>query len=308
MNKTNVANQQEQDIIIDGSHAIHKFKISDFVMITILVVLCATCIIPFLHLAAKSVSSNTMVISKKVYLWPKQFTWQAYSTVFKDGQLVHSMLYSILVTVIFTVLGLVATICAAYPLSRKRLKGRTVLTFIIMFTMYFSAGLIPEYLLLNNLKLLDSMWVLILPLIFSPYNFLIMKTFFRSSIPESLEESAYLDGATNIQVLTKIVLPLSKPIIATISLFLAVGRWNAFQDSKFYITSKSKHMVQYLLSLMVLSSGEAQVSINDASAITTTPEVLQAASIMFVTLPIICIYPFVQKYFVKGVMIGAVKG
>lgn len=307
--KRHSANKEKiQEVVSDGSRAINKFRISDFIMISVLILLCLTCILPFIHIAAKSVSSNTAVLSKKVYLWPIGFNLKPYISVFKDGQLVHSMIYSILVTVIFTVMGLFATIFAAYPLSRKRLKGRTLLTFIIMFTMYFGAGLIPEYLLLNNLKLLDSMWVLILPLIFSPYNFLIMKTFFQTSIPDSLEESAFLDGATDLQVLWKIIVPLSKPILATISLFLAVGRWNAFQDSKFYITSRSKHMIQYLLSLMVLSSGDAQISINEASAATTTPEVLQAASIMFVTIPIICIYPFVQKYFVKGVMIGSVKG
>lgn len=292
----------------DGSRAINKFKISDVVMIAVLVILCATCVIPFIHLLAKSMSSNTAVLSKSVYLWPKGFTLDAYTSVFKDGQLTQSMLYSILITLAFTVIGLIATVFAAYPLSRKRLKGRTFITFIIMFTMYFSAGLIPEYLLMDNLNLLDTPAVLIFPLAFAPYNFLIMKTFFLGSIPDSLEESAYLDGATNWQILCKIVLPLSKPILATIALFLAVGRWNAYSDSMYYITTKSKHMVQYLLYQMVLASGDVNVSMSEASAATTTPEVLQAASVMFVTIPIICIYPFVQKYFVKGTMIGAVKG
>lgn len=292
----------------DGTRAINKFKISDFIMMLVLLILCSTCIIPFVHLLAKSLSSNTAVLSKSVYLWPKGINLDAYVSVAKDGQLTWSMLYSILITIAFTGIGLIATIFAAYPLSRKRLKGRGFLTFIIMFTMYFSAGLIPEYLLMNDLHLLDNPLVLILPLAFAPYNFLIMRSFFASTIPVSLEESAYLDGASNLQILYKIVIPLSKPILATISLFLAVGRWNAFQDSKFYIVTKSRHMVQYLLSMMVLSSGDSTISINDASAAASTPEVLQAASVMFVTMPIICIYPFVQKYFVKGAMIGAVKG
>lgn len=290
----------------DGSRAINKFKVSDFVMMTILVVLCATCIIPFLHLLAKSISGNTAVLSKSVYLLPKDINFEAYKAVFNDGQLVHSMIYSVGVTLTFTVLGLIATVFAAYPLSRRRLKGRTVITFIIMFTMYFSAGLIPEYLLINDLHLLDNTWALILPLIFAPYNFLIMKTFFLGSIPDSLEESAYLDGASNIQILWKIVIPLSKPILATISLFLAVGRWNAYTDSMYYINTKSKHMIQYLLYQMVLASSD--ISLNDPNAAQMNSEVLQAASVMFVTIPIICIYPFVQKYFVKGAMIGAVKG
>lgn len=283
-------------------------RIGDFCIITFLTLLCLTCIIPFLHLLAKSLSSNEAVLAKSVYLLPKGLTLDAYTSIFKDGQLVHSMVYSALVTLIFAALGLATTIMAAYPLSRMRLVGRPVFTFIIMFTMYFGAGLIPEYLLMNKLHLLDNMWVLILPLIFSPYNFLIMKSFFLNSIPVSLEESAYLDGASNFQILTQIVLPLSKPILATIGLFLAVGRWNAFQDSKYYIITKSKHIIQYLLSLMVLSSADTSLSLQEATAAATTPEVLQAAAVMFATLPIICIYPFLQKYFVKGVMIGAVKG
>lgn len=291
----------------EGTHII-KFKFSDLLMMFILVLLCATCIIPFLHLLSKSVSSSSAVLARSVYLWPKGFNLDAYKSVFKDGQLTHSMMYSVVVTVVFTLLGLIATVFAAFPLSRKRLKGRAFFTLIIMFTMYFSAGLIPDYLRLNELNLLNKTLVLILPLIFAPYNFLIMKTFFQSSIPESLEESAYLDGATNSQFLWKIVIPLSKPILATTALFLAVGRWNSYQDSKFYITTKSKQMIQYLLYQMVLASGDTSVSMNEATAAATTPEVLQAASVMFVTLPIICIYPFVQKYFVKGVMVGAVKG
>ena len=219
------------------------------------------------------------------------------------------MIYSIIVTFIFTVLGMVVCTCAAYPLSKKRLKGRAFFTFILMFPMYFGASLIPTYLLFSNLGLLDNMWVLILPLIYSPYNMLIMKTNLQSSIPDSLEESAFLDGASNFQILTRIVLPLSKPILATLSLFYAVGRWNAYADNAYYIRSENLKMIQYKLSQLVSSAAEAQTAtLSEAAAVTSTPEVLQAAAIMFVTIPIICIYPFLQKYFVKGAMIGAVKG
>ena len=217
--------------------------------------------------------------------------------------------YSAFVTIIFTLLGMIVCTCAAYPLSKKRLKGRYLFTFLLMFPMYFSAGLIPSYLLMKDLHLLDTMWVLILPLIYSPYNMLIMKTYFQSNLPDSLEESAFLDGATNFQILRKIALPLSKPIIATLSLFYAVGRWNAYSDNMYYINTDSLKMAQYKLYQMVASATEAQTtSLSEATTITSTPEVLQAASIMFVTIPIICIYPFLQKYFVKGAMVGAVKG
>ena len=160
------------------------------------------------------------------------------------------------------------------------------------------------------LHVLDTMWVLILPLIYSPYNMLIMKNYFQSTIPDSLEESAFLDGASNFQILSKIVLPLSKPILATLSLFYAVGRWNSYADNMYYTKSANLKLIQYKLYQLVASAAEAQTSslADTGSAIQSTPEVLQAASIMFVTIPIIIIYPFLQKYFVQGTMIGAVKG
>ena len=287
---------------------VNRVRVGDFIIAFIILILSLTCILPFIHVAAKSISSNTAVMSKSVYLWPKGITFEAYTSIFKDGQLVHSMFYTIWITLAFTVVGMIVTICAAYPLSLKGLKGRSFFAFFLMFTMYFSAGLIPEYLLMSDLGLLNTPWVLILPLAFSPYNMLIMKSFLSSTIPDSLYEAAKLDGADHFQILTRIVLPLSKPIIATLSLFYAVGRWNAYADAKYYITKKSLQPLQYLLSNMVLSSGSDAISLSENAAVVSTPEVLQAATIMFATLPIIMVYPFVQKYFVKGAMIGAVKG
>ncbi|MDD6143585.1 MAG: carbohydrate ABC transporter permease [bacterium] len=287
---------------------VNRVRISDFVIAFVILLLSLTCILPFIHVAAKSISSNTAVMSKSVYLWPKDISFSAYGSIFRDGQLTYSMGYTIVVTLLFTVIGMFITVCAAYPLSIKGLKGRSVFAFIIMFTMYFSAGLIPEYLLYKDLGLLNTMWVLVLPLCFAPYNMLIMRSFLSSTIPDSLYEAAKLDGADYFQILFKIVLPLSKPILATLSLFYAVGRWNAYADAKYYITTKSLQPLQYMLSNMVLNSGQDAVSLSEAAAVSTTPEVLQAATIMFATLPIIMVYPFVQKYFVKGTMIGAVKG
>ena len=287
---------------------VNHVRVSDFVIAFVILLLSLTCILPFIHVAAKSLSSNTAVLSKRVYLWPEGLNVDAYADILRDGQLTHSLFYTILVTVLFTAVGMVLTICAAYPLSRKALKGRSFFAFILMFTMYFSAGLIPEYLLLKDLGLLNSMWVLVLPLAFSPYNMLIMKSFFSSTIPESLYEAAHLDGASHFQILFRIVLPLSKPILATIALFYAVGRWNAYADAKYYITTKSLQPLQYLLSNMVLNSGKDAISLSEGAAVDTTPEVIQSATVMFATIPIILVYPFVQKYFVQGTMIGAVKG
>ena len=304
-----VGKEKDFDTINDGSHAIRKFNFVDVLIIVILVILCLTCILPFIHLAAKSVSSNTAVMQKSVVLWPKGLNFDAYRSIFQDGTLVHSFLYSVGVVIIFTILGMITCTCAAYPLSRRRLKGRAFFTVILMIPMYFNAGLIPTYLLYRDLKMLNTMWVLILPLIYSAYNMLIMKNYFQSSIPDSLEEAAFLDGANNFQILFQVVLPLSLPIIATLSLFYAVGRWNAYADNKYYITREGLKMIQYKLYQLVSSATEAQTAtLSEAIEVTSTPEVLQAACIMFTTLPIICIYPFLQKYFVKGVMVGAVKG
>jgi len=286
---------------------VNRVRFSDFAIAFVILLLSLTCIIPFIHIAAKSISSNTAVLSKKVYLLPKGLNFEAYKSVFRDGQLTHSMVYTIWMTLLFTVIGMVVTTLAAYPLARKELKGRAFFAFILMFTMYFSAGLIPEYLLYKDLHLLNTMWVLVLPLSFSPYNMLIMRSFIRSTIPDSLYEASELDGASHFQILFMIVLPLSKPIIATLSLFYAVGRWNAYADAKYYITTKALQPLQYLLSNMVLNSNDA-ASLSEAAAVESTPEVLQAAVVMFATIPIMLVYPFVQKYFVKGTMIGAVKG
>lgn len=293
-----------------GARAINKFRISDAVMMAVIVILCMTCVLPFVHVAAKSISGNTAVLSKSVYFWPKDITFDAFKRVFADESMMYSMGFSVIVTLLFTLLGMIVCTCAAYPLSKRRLKGRNWLTFILMVPMYFGAGIIPCYLLYQQLHILDTVWVLILPLIFSPYNMLIMKNFFQSTIPDSLEESAFLDGASNFQILGKIVLPLSKPILATLSLFYAVGRWNSYADNMYYTRDSKLKMIQFKLYQLVSSASEAQTaSLADTGGVSqSVPEVLQAASIMFVTVPIIIIYPFLQKYFVQGTMIGAVKG
>ena len=300
----------ETTVSTGGEHAVNKFRFSDFVMMAVIVLLCATCVLPFIHVAVKSISGNAAVMAKSVYFWPKGITLDAYKRVFGDASMTYSMGFSAVVTLVFTALGMLVCTCAAYPLSKKRLKGKHGITFLLMVPMYFGAGIIPSYLLYQDLKVLNTVWVLILPLIYSPYNMLIMKNYFQSTIPDSLEESAFLDGASNLQILWKIVLPLSKPILATLSLFYAVGRWNAYSDNMYYTRDNNLKLIQYKLYQMVASATESQTSsLADIGGVSqSVPEVLQAASIMFVTIPIIIIHPFLQKYFVKGAMIGAVKG
>lgn len=284
-------------------------KVANALIYIILILVSLTCILPILHVLAKSLSADRFVMEKSVYILPKGFTLAAFERVIGDPSMVRSLIYTIIVTVLFTLIGMILITCAAYPLTKKRLKGRGVISFIFLFTMYFSAGVIPEYMLINNLNIINTPWAIILPLTFSAYNMIIMKSFIQTNIPDSLEESAFLDGASHFTILTKIVLPLSKPIIATLCLFFAVGRWNAYQDSLYYITNAKFYVLQHKLFLLVGNASDAaSIAASEGSAVMGSPEVLKAACIMFATIPIVCIYPFVQKYFVKGTMVGAVKG
>ncbi|MDD6050543.1 MAG: carbohydrate ABC transporter permease [Clostridiales bacterium] len=308
--KKKTAEVNNDSISGDGTHAVSHFSFADALMMFIIALLCCTCIFPFIHIIAKSFSSNAAVASQQVVFWPVEINTQAYASILKDGRMTYSIVYSAIVTVVFAILGVCVTICAAYPLTKKDLPFRPVLSFLLMFPMYFGAGLIPTYLLYNSYHMLDTVWVLILPLIFSPYNMLVMKSFLQSTIPVSLEESAFLDGAGYFRILFKVVLPLSKPIIATLLLFYAVGRWNAYGDNLYYIKlNENLKMIQYLLYQMVTNASEAQtIAMAEGSVQVTNPEVQQAAAIMVTTLPILIVYPFVQKHFVKGAMIGSVKG
>jgi len=286
---------------------IRKLDLWDILIRLFLIAASLACLLPFVHVVAKSLSEDAYVIANKVFLWPAGFTLDAYGKVFADQSILRSLYISVIITVLFTVIGMIVTICAAYPLSRKQLKGRSFFTFIFMFTMFFGGGIIPEYMLINSLGMLDSIWSLILPLSFSAFNLLILRTSISSNIPASLEESARMDGAGHFRILFSIVLPLSKPILATLSLFYAVGRWNAYQDALFYI----KHNVDLrplqlkLYYLVVQASESFQLEMTQVSL--SNPEVLKAACVVFATLPIICVYPFIQKYFVQGVMLGAIK-
>lgn len=266
------------------------------------------CILPFIHILSKSVSEEAFVVANKVFLTPKGFKLDAYNRIFHDPSLLRSMYVTIVITVAFTVIGMFLTICAAYALTRKEMKGRKLITVLIMFTYYFSAGAIPEYLLMNRLHMLDTWWCLILPLCFAPYNLLIMRNNFQGAIPESLFESARLDGASHFTILRYIVVPLSKPILATVALFYAVGRWNAYGDALYYIKQRTDlRPLQLKLYHLIVTASESFQTEGVAVQTLTNPEVLRAACIMFAALPIICVYPFIQKYFVQGTMVGAVK-
>lgn len=282
--------------------------IIDILIWAILIVVSLLCLLPFIHVLSKSISEEAYVVANKVVLLPKGFSLNAYNKIFADASIMRSMYVTVVVTIAFTAIGMFLTICAAYVLSRRNLKGRKVMTFLIMLTMYFVAGTIPDYLLMSNLHMLDTWWCLILPLCFAPYNLLIMKNNFQSNISDSLIEAAVIDGANHFTILAKIVVPLSKPIIATIALFYAVGRWNAYQDALYYIKQNtSLRPLQLKLYYLVVAATESFQAEGGNVGVLTNPEVLKAACVIFATVPIIIVYPFLQKYFVQGTMVGAVK-
>lgn len=287
-----------------------KDLVFDILFYAVLVIVSAICLFPFIHVFSKSISEEAYVVANKVFLLPKGFSLKAYSKIFADHSIMRSMLVTIVVTVSFTVIGMFLTVCSAYALSRRELKGRKIMTFLIMMSMYFVAGTIPDYLLMNDLHMLDTWWCMILPLSFAAYNFLIMKNNFSVTIPESLIEAALIDGAGHFTILAKIVLPLTKPILATIALFYAVGRWNAYQDALYYIKQRTdlRPLQLKLYYLVVAASESFQAEGASTSAVLTNPEVLKASCVIFATLPIVIVYPFLQKYFVQGTMVGAVKG
>ncbi|MBD2871708.1 carbohydrate ABC transporter permease [Paenibacillus arenilitoris] len=286
-----------------------KTSYADTLIIAIISVVALSCLVPFLYIIALSFSSNNAIISQKVSLWPVEFTLETYRTILSDMDMIYSLGFTIVLTTIFTLSCMFFTICAAYPLTKKRLKGRSFILTIMIFTMYFSGGIIPDYILVKNLGLMNSIWSLILPGAMSVFYLIILKTFF-SSLPESLEESASIDGCSDLGILARIVLPLSMPAIATLSLFYAVDRWNGFQDALFYITDKNLYPIQLKLYQIITESQQLdnQQQGEGSFGVTIVPEALKAASVVFATVPILVVYPKLQKYFVDGLMLGAIKG
>lgn len=283
--------------------------VADILIYTFITILALVCIIPFIHVAAVSISSDADVYANNVFMIPKNINLNAYKTVIGDKSMMDSLGFTVLLTLAFTVLGMIITIFAAYVLSRRRLKGRHFFATLFLVTMYFSAGTIPDYLLMDSLNLLDTAAVLVLPLAFSAYNMIILRTFMENSIPDSLIEAAELDGCDDFRILFQVVLPLSKPVLATLALFYAVGRWNTFQDALYYIQSDYLKPLQLKLYNLVNASGSTGALAQEGGGgQQQAAEVVKSATIMFATVPIIVVYPFVQKYFVTGVMIGAVKG
>lgn len=271
--------------------------------------LCLIMLYPFWHVVMQSFSSARMALSSSLFLWPKEFTLTTYRGVFKSADIYTGYATTLFVTIIGSVLATFLTATIAYPLSKSRLRGRKFFTFLLVFTMIFNAGMIPNYLLIRNIGLYNTRWALILPLAVSAYNTIIMRSFFLS-IPEALEESARIDGANDIRIFFSIILPLSKATIATILLFNAVMYWNDYMSTVIYIKDMDKWSMQAVLRNMLTNTQQAMDKAGFSVLVETSAntQTIRAASIVVATVPILIVYPFVQKYFVKGVMIGGVKG
>lgn len=281
----------------------------NYALITLVVL---TMVVPLINIIATSFSGERAVLSGEVFLWPVDFTTETYKQVFFNSPLMRGMRNTLTVTFVGTALNMVMTLCAAYPLSKPRLQGRTFFLLMITLTMILNAGIVPNFLLVKDLGLMNSFWAIWLPGVISTYNMIVMKTFLQS-LPPSLEESAMIDGANDMTVLIRIILPLSLPSLATITLFYAVGHWNSYFNVMLYISKSNLKTLQLVLRDLINNSSVTDMLLNasrDSSdfQVRVTQESIKAASIVIATLPIMCVYPFLQKYFVKGVMIGSVKG
>lgn len=281
-------------------------KIGDWVFVLICVLVSIICVVPMINLLAKSLSGTDYLVRHEVYLLPKGFNFDAYATVLKDPKYIRAFFWTVFLTVICTVVSLTMTILCAYPLIFEKLKGRGVINVFITITMFFNAGTIPNYLLMQKLNLLNNPLVLIIPSCLSVYNMIIMRSFFYG-IPDSLRESAEIDGASFFKILLKIYIPLSKPVMATLALFYAVGRWNGYSDALLYMKKTEFYPLQLLLYNILNNINSVEVATQEGFSTPGLSASLKAAIVMFSTIPILCIYPWLQKYFIHGVTMGAVK-
>jgi putative aldouronate transport system permease protein len=296
-------------------------KTGDWIFAFICFLVILLCMMPLVNLLAQSLSSSQAVINRKVTFWPifhnvetNTFhfgaTLDSYIYVFMDPSFSRSMYWTAFLTGVCTLWSLFMTILCAYPLTYPWLKGKGIMNTLIIFTMYFGAGTIPNYILMRNLGLLNNPLVLIIPNCLSVFNMIILRSFFYG-IPDSLRESAEIDGANPFIVLVRIYLPLSAPVLATLALFYAVGRWNGFADSLIYINAAPQYVpIQLKLWQLINNMSGIEVATVElvSSAIPRASDAMKAAAVMFATLPILVVYPWLQSYFIVGVTIGGVKG
>ena len=285
-------------------------RIFDAIIYTILGLLTASYLYILIFTVSASFSDPNAVYSGRVILWPVDFTLQGYERVFQEKMLWIGYRNSLFYMIVGTAISTMLTITGAYALSRKDLPGRNIITGILVFTMFFSGGIIPLYLIVRSLKLLDTMWALILPGAISMSNLIIARTFFANSIPTGLLDAARLDGCNNIRFFFRIALPLSKPIIAVIALYYAIGLWNDYFNAMIYIKTRTNYPLQLFLREILISSQTSSAMTGDVleqELLAQLQEIIKYTLIVVGSVPLLVIYPFLQKYFVQGVMIGSLK-
>ena len=294
-----------------GQNATLGSRIFDVLNYLIVTLIALTTLFPFIYIISASFATEYEITTRPMFIIPQDVTTNAYQFIFSSNKILRGFGNSIFITVCGTAINLFFTVTMAYALSKKRLRGRNFFLNMVIISMFFSGGMIPGYIIIANvLNLKNTFWAVLLPGAISSYNLMIVKNFFQG-IPQELEESAAIDGSTDIGILWKIVLPLSLPVLATFGLFYAVGHWNAYFGAMIYMTgAKEKWPLQVLLrELIILANGSAgDITNMDPEFIQPPEQSVKMAVIVVSTVPIMCVYPFLQKYFVKGVMVGALKG
>ncbi|WP_456276477.1 carbohydrate ABC transporter permease [Bacillus sp. AK128] len=282
-------------------------RIFDLFNILFLALLGLSMLLPLISVMAKSFSSSEAISKGEVFFWPVEFTLINYEYVFHDASIWRAFFISVLITVGGTLINLLATTSLAYPLSRPEYKGKKVILFLVLFTMIFSAPLIPSYLVVKSFGMVDTLWALVIPSMISAFNFFVMRSFFQN-IPSTLIDAARIDGLGELGILFRIVLPLSKPVLATIGIFYGVSHWNNYQSALYFLNDPKLYPLQVKLRQMIVND-EMAVEANSvfSSMALNSPEGIQMATVVVATLPILLLYPFLQKHFVKGSMIGSIK-
>ncbi len=265
------------------------------------------CLLPFLHVLAKALSDQASVMGNRVTFYPIGVHGEAFRFVFEHTRFFEALKVTALVTAIGTALSMTITVLAAYPLSKPEFKGRKAILMLYVFSMLFYGGIIPGYLLMKGLGLLDTLWAMIVPLLVVPFNLFVCKTFFEG-IPESIEESAKIDGASNFRILLRIVLPISLPVLATLGIFYAVGYWNNYFHPLIYVNSIDLKPLQLFLYDTIANTEELLQEQPDSVRLSMAPEGFRAATVISSIVPILLVYPFLQRYFVTGMTLGSVKG
>ncbi|GIO59737.1 MULTISPECIES: carbohydrate ABC transporter permease [Paenibacillus] len=294
--------------IMKEARADRWFTLLNYAVLSIILIVV---LYPLIFVVSASFSSSTAVLSGRVWLWPVEPTLEGYRAVFKNAMVVKGFLNTMFYTVAGTGINLVFSVMAAYPLSRKDFRGRNGFMLIFVFTMMFSGGLIPSYLLVKDLGMIDTVWAMLLPAALSVWNVIIMRTYFQTTIPDELLEASQLDGCSDLRFLLRIVLPLSGPILAVIALFYAVGHWNQYFNAMIYLKRAELYPLQLVLR-DILVQNEVNIDMlgdaKTAAARQGLRELLKYSLIVVTSFPLLVVYPFVQKFFVKGVMIGSLKG